>query len=818
MTAVVSPSSVPPHSQWNPGDSGQGGLHSMNAEDVTRMFMPRKSAQRTNSSSSVASSSSSSSSSASSSSTITTPASSTQANGERLTTNGEQGAWPARKKAQKGLWPPTKSDSVSEMSNGRPPPIPTPSSGQSAASTMSAMHQPSPILPSQHRSTTQQQQTGNRIDQSPSQSEAPAILALQPLTGTFERKQINVPFFPEVLRIGRQTNAKTVPTTANGYFDSKVLSRQHAEVWADRNGKIWIRDVKSSNGTFVNGVRLSPENRDSEPHELREQDTLELGIDIVSEDQKSIVHHKVSAKVEHAGVYSTGTSVLDLNFGDIDPNTGNALGQMGHGMPQLRGRGVSQGSNASNGRLTGPPSVANGGANGISQRQMNLWMNPITIEQVVRRLTTELKQAKQQSQDLHRTGDFFTTLLTLAPGEEMPKAPETKLSEQGKQPNGLSIAAPHIEAISPFSQPPAPPPQQPLPEKPTAARSMHTEPLGQFPLKRMETERPHSFSKSPTRPEPPSSQILSLVEALSTARKEIDSQGDRVKQLENLLKRERKARENAEERARCLMAGQPLPNGDRDNSSNDDIASHLTAETTTETDSDALSDTHSTSDNERSAKTIVDANSETAEDLHRQTENVDASTSQLQTRLDQMVREMDLMKAQMDSYKQRAEGAEAERTSLADMIQRIRKDNARTDGAMSNGSVVHPFKHSSTTDGNTAISSAINRAKRSGSGLWNGTSSTPSSSSSTSSLHDHKQPNGTTTSSGTVMEHAEPSGNLQALERSMAAALQQQSSWVKNGGGKDVAMHSAPYVSMVGVVLIGVGLMTWLNGWQKVDR
>lgn len=198
-----------------------------------------------------------------------------------------------------------------------------------------------------------------------------------------------MPYFPEVLRIGRQTNAKTVPTAVNGYFDSKVLSRQHAEVWADRNGKIWIRDVKSSNGTFINGVRLSPENRDSEPHELRESDTLELGIDIVSEDQKSIVHHKVSAKVEHAGVYGTGTSVLDLNFGDIDPNTGNALmGQpLSHGMQQLRGRGASQGSMGSNGRLTGPPSVANGGPNGVAQRQMNLWMNPITIEQVVKRLT-----------------------------------------------------------------------------------------------------------------------------------------------------------------------------------------------------------------------------------------------------------------------------------------------------------------------------------------------------------------------------------------------------------------------------------------------
>jgi len=190
-----------------------------------------------------------------------------------------------------------------------------------------------------------------------------------------------------VLRIGRQTNAKTVPTAVNGYFDSKVLSRQHAEVWADRNGKIWIRDVKSSNGTFVNGVRLSPENRDSEPHELREHDTLELGIDIVSEDQKSIVHHKVSAKVEHAGIYTNGTNVLDLNFGDIDPSSGNSM-STGPQVSQARGRGGSQGSITSNGRISVPASMAGSHLNGTGpQRQMNFWLNPITIEQVVKKLT-----------------------------------------------------------------------------------------------------------------------------------------------------------------------------------------------------------------------------------------------------------------------------------------------------------------------------------------------------------------------------------------------------------------------------------------------
>ncbi|KAL8914178.1 MAG: hypothetical protein Q9171_001173 [Xanthocarpia ochracea] len=762
MTAVVSPSSLQPHSQWNPGDAGQGGLHSMNADDVTRIDTP--------------------------------------------ITNGEQGAGPGRKKPQRGLWPSSKAEPVAGLSNGRPAPVPPPSSGQSAASTMSTMHQPSPILPSQTRSNSQQQQNGSRIDQAQTHTDAPAVLALQPLTGTFERKQINVPFFPEVLRIGRQTNAKTVPTSSNGFFDSKVLSRQHAEIWADRNGKIWIRDVKSSNGTFVNGVRLSPENRDSEPHELREQDTLELGIDIVSEDQKSIVHHKVSAKVEHAGVYGTGTNVLDLNFGDIDPSS--VMGQsMGHGMQQLRGRGASQGSIGSNGRLTGPSSMGNGAPNGMAQRHMNLWMNSVTIEQVVKRLTTELKQAKQQSQDLHRTSDFFTTLLSLGPGEAMPKSPIKKEPVEPRQPNGISPVAAHLEAISPFSQPPAPPPQQPLPEKPDSARLANPEPTSHFSLRRTDTDRPKSFSMSPTRSEPPSSQILALVEALNTAKKEIDSQGDRVKHLETLLKRERKARESAEERARCFMAGQLPPEDNQDVDSTEQKVLKSTGESSKGASQESGSNTGS----------LIVMASQTPDEIQRQTKNVDMSTTQLQERLDQMVQEMGQMKAQMESSKRRAEGAEAERTSLAGMIEQIRADAARKENSMGNGSILQPFKRTTSKDVDVASASAGDQPKRSTSGLWNGTSFSPSSPS--SSLHNLKQPNGTITSPTTAADKS-PSSNLQALERSMAAALQVATTTAPGGGrgGKDVALQSAPYVSMVGVVLIGVGIMTWLNGWQKVER
>jgi pSer/pThr/pTyr-binding forkhead associated (FHA) protein len=38
--------------------------------------------------------------------------------------------------------------------------------------------------------------------------------------------------------------------------------------------QIFIKDVKSSNGTFINGDRLSPESMESEPCELKSDDIV----------------------------------------------------------------------------------------------------------------------------------------------------------------------------------------------------------------------------------------------------------------------------------------------------------------------------------------------------------------------------------------------------------------------------------------------------------------------------------------------------------------------------------------------------------------
>ena len=233
------------------------------------------------------------------------------------------------------------------------------------SASIPASHQPSPVLPSQH--ALQSQANSGRAVNGHVQKEASAVLALLPLNGTFERKQINLPTWPEVLRVGRQTNAKTLPTPVNGFFDSKVLSRQHAEVWSDSEGRVYIKDVKSSNGTFVNGQRLSPESRESEPHQLREHDTLELGIDIVSEDQKTVVHHKVSAKVEFAGILGSATNVLDLNFGDMDPSTGASL--LSSPLSQGAGRG-RPGAHYGHGKMPSAQSIAGNQIMALQQSQV----------------------------------------------------------------------------------------------------------------------------------------------------------------------------------------------------------------------------------------------------------------------------------------------------------------------------------------------------------------------------------------------------------------------------------------------------------------
>lgn len=353
------------------------------------------------------------------------------------------------------------------------------------------------------------------------------------------------------------------------------------------------------------------------------------------------------------------------------------------------------------------------------------------------------------------------------------------------KPNGIHPPT-QIDVVSPFSQPPAPPPQQPLPEKPDSARFMIPEPMSQPSLKRVDTERPKSGFSSPTK-EIPSGQIVSLLEALKSAKQEIDSQGSRVKHLEIALAQERKARELAERRARALL-------GSKDDHETDNAVEGETVEAPLDTikliEQD-LPNGHAENDQDSKSlsRSTSSATLKTTDDIRQGTVDIDTSTSRLQARLDLMFKEMDDLKMLMESYRQRAEDAEEGKRGLSEMVESIRAGRDFKSAVPTMNEADHA--NLSNVDGKGAADSKAPTHHKG-----------PDRSSSPSHL-DRQLPNGSAAAHDTHRE----------LEKTVSSVLQQQQQWSGTGeGGRMV--QSAPYVSMIGVVLIGVGIMTWLNGWQ----
>jgi hypothetical protein len=380
-----------------------------------------------------------------------------------------------------------------------------------------------------------------------------------------------------------------------------------------------------------------------------------------------------------------------------------------------------------------------------------------------------MKSAKQQAQDLEQTNNFLNSVLSndRKDGAVLPAQVENPSSRVVNGKPRLS----KIDPVSRFSDPPAPPPQQPLPEKPDMGRSSPSEIAMVSSFKRSETARPGSGTGgSPTNQQ--SSQILSLVEALSSAKKELDSQGARVKYLEDMLREERSAREGAEERARRLEQSASFkPIFDPEQPSN---VNHVSGSVTGDTSAE-----HPAERPNKQGTAIIPVLSEGAV----------LGAEALQSRVNQMVAEMDEMKQDMQKFQQRAEAAEASatstRASLAEMIERLREENEEAAEAAQR----EVLAGSSTSQPSRTVKSSKLGA-------------TTMSSSKTLTKPQSNMPNG---------HLRTPSRLPENLERAVATVLRTDSD------GQLLA-QSAPYASMLGVVLIGVGLMAYLNSWQKIEK
>ncbi|GLV32945.1 Sarcolemma associated protein [Carabus blaptoides fortunei] len=121
---------------------------------------------------------------------------------------------------------------------------------------------------------------------------AKAVLICRPNSHPFQERTL---ILDQPVKVGRSV-ARARATPTNAIFDCKVLSRHHALLWYE-NGKFYLQDTKSSNGTFVNNNRLSAGGAESVPHEVCSGDIVQFGVDVV-ENNRKVTHGCIVATLK----------------------------------------------------------------------------------------------------------------------------------------------------------------------------------------------------------------------------------------------------------------------------------------------------------------------------------------------------------------------------------------------------------------------------------------------------------------------------------------------------------------------------------------
>jgi pSer/pThr/pTyr-binding forkhead associated (FHA) protein len=127
-----------------------------------------------------------------------------------------------------------------------------------------------------------------------------------------------LPTGKEIIKVGRYSErenqpagAPNVPSAAPVGFKSKVVSRRHCEFWCS-GGRWYIRDVKSSSGTFLNHIRLSSPGTESRPFPVNDGDIVQLGIDFKGGEE--MIFRCVKIRVELNKGWQTGPSSFKYAF------------------------------------------------------------------------------------------------------------------------------------------------------------------------------------------------------------------------------------------------------------------------------------------------------------------------------------------------------------------------------------------------------------------------------------------------------------------------------------------------------------------------
>lgn len=359
-----------------------------------------------------------------------------------------------------------------------------------------------------------------------------------------------------------------------------------------------------------------------------------------------------------------------------------------------------------------------------------------------------MKLAMQQSQDLARARQMIEALL----GGKVESPKDSKQNSEKARPSPTKSK---IDLKSHFTEPPAPPPQAPLPEKPDVARAL-ADPVIRPLLRRDEAALPTSNANSPTRTDH-SSDILRLCEELKLAKGELSNQSERMKTLETQLAQERTARESAEERAKRAER--------RDSPAADKEGNIL------------------------GTNEVIAPKSPPAD---------------LQSQLDRLKASMEEMKQQMEAYKKRAEAAEMERDeakqSLAELVEQKRKENAECSTTSS--------AHSTSKSGKRTTPKRSSPSEGGKSLEANGRAVLP----------QPQSPTGDVLLERAGIEEGQPITLEQAKIMTRLLSQEVLRPHGAGHGDGALTYYGRPYGSAAAVIVLGVVLMTWLNSWQKVER
>uniref|UniRef100_A0A182WEJ6 FHA domain-containing protein n=1 Tax=Anopheles minimus TaxID=112268 RepID=A0A182WEJ6_9DIPT len=134
----------------------------------------------------------------------------------------------------------------------------------------------------------------NSINNNGQPQVARALLICRPNSHPFNNRTLYLEPGAQA-KVGRSV-ARIRVSENNAIFDCKVLSRNHAVLWY-KDGRFFIKDTGSSNGTFINNFRLSQTCSESEPYEISSGDIVQFGVDVM-ENTRRETHGCITATLK----------------------------------------------------------------------------------------------------------------------------------------------------------------------------------------------------------------------------------------------------------------------------------------------------------------------------------------------------------------------------------------------------------------------------------------------------------------------------------------------------------------------------------------